>query len=115
MFTPGMLTFSAAGRVQLALSGAAVFTGGVPMTIDGRLVIAAPDGVAPTSYLNGLGLVGNALATDSVNAPSIFVNGTGYVANGGLAIDAVSPITSYSSGMPRTATGALATDPTVNP
>lgn len=110
MFTAGAFVPGATGRAQCTLGVPTAFAGGVPMDA-GKLCVTA-DAVAPTSYANGLGLVDSAVARTEA-APTFFANGMGFVADGGLAIDTAGAITGYAAGLPRTASGALAVDPTI--
>jgi hypothetical protein len=110
MFTAGAFVPGATGRVQCTTGAPTAFAGGVPMDA-GKLCVSA-DGVAATSFANGLGLVGSVVAR-TVAAPTFFANGMGFVANGGLAIDTAGAITGYAAGLPRIASGALAVDPTI--
>lgn len=106
MLTPGTLVYNA-GRVRCTTSQpATAWNGGIPQTAAGLLCLVAG---FPTSYDQGLGFVGAAVAVNiAAPAPNYFSQGLPFTAVHRLACDQVGAIASYANGLPFTAAGCLA-------
>lgn len=112
----GMLTFNAQGRVRCTLSAPSQFGGGgTPIGPNGRLSVATVGG--PISLLlAGIPVTANRRICVALGGvPDFYSQSYAFAADGRICVDTSSPISHYVAGIPRTATGAVAAGPSINP
>lgn len=111
----GMLSFNANGRVQCTLTAPVDFGSGTPIGPAGRLAVATVGG-AIALLLAGIPLTANRrICVTLGGVPAFFSQSYAFDAAGRVLFDTSAPIAFYVAGIPRTASGAVAAGPSINP
>jgi hypothetical protein len=107
MLSAQMLLFDGTGRVRCSTAVAgSTYVGGTPVTALGLLALSLN---APTSYDQGLPMVGLAIAADNTPGVVVAFNQTlPLTVADRVATDEAGAITQYVAGIPRVASGAIA-------
>lgn len=116
MAVAGMLTFNANGRVRCTLTAPLDFgDGGTPIGPNGRLAVATVGG-AIALLLAGIPFTANRrICVTLGGVPAFFSQSYAFDALGRVLFDTSEPIAFYVAGIPRTASGAVAAGPSINP
>jgi hypothetical protein len=106
MLNPGVLRFNAGGRIRTSNTAPSEVNGGTP-TLGGLL---STINSAATVFVHGMGYPSTGqLAGTVAGAVSYFNEGLAFTSANRVCLDEAGAITGYLGGLPRVATGALAT------